>query len=163
MIDSSRFTLYRLRTLGRQGLKREAGRFAKYTIVGVSGTIVDFGILNLLIFLFGWDSDFSILMASIISFSAAIINNFTWHSLWTFREARGLNRRVQFVRFTVVSLVGLILNSTIFYLSNRFLYAPLVSSALSIQLAKATASGLVLFWNFGANRVWTYRYHGDEK
>jgi dolichol-phosphate mannosyltransferase len=157
MVDTGLIYLRRAWMLGRQQWRKEAERFIKYTIVGVSGTVVDFGILNILIFLYGWTTEVGILMASVIAFCAAIINNFIWHTLWTFPEARNRNKRVQFVRFTVVSMVGLVLNTTIFYLSNRFLYSPLLAHALSVQLAKATASALVLFWNFGANRLWTYR------
>jgi putative flippase GtrA len=32
-----------------------------------------------------------------------------------------------------------------------------VSPRLSYNLAKAFAIGVVLFWNFGINRIWTYR------
>jgi putative flippase GtrA len=35
--------------------------------------------------------------------------------------------------------------------------SPHVSEPLSYNLAKVMATGVVLFWNFGANRFWTFR------
>jgi putative flippase GtrA len=33
----------------------------------------------------------------------------------------------------------------------------LVPDPFDYNLAKITAIGVVLFWNFGINRIWTYR------
>jgi putative flippase GtrA len=145
--------------------RKEAKRFIKFGIVGALGAVVDFSVFNALIFMLHWTSDEQKLLANIISVSVAIISNFTWNRLWTFPESQSRKKRVQLVQFTVVNLVGLILNSIIFYFSYKFFFVPMLElwmepgllRALAANLAKAFAIGLVLFWNFGANRLWTYR------
>jgi len=40
---------------------------------------------------------------------------------------------------------------------DRYVFQSLFSVRLSYNLAKAFAIGVVLFWNFGVNRIWTYK------
>ncbi|MFQ5576206.1 MAG: GtrA family protein [Anaerolineae bacterium] len=137
--------------------KKEAKRFVKFGIVGAIGAVVDFSILNALIFWAGWSTRDGKLLANIVSTSVAIISNFTWNRLWTFPESRARKKRFQLVQFTVVNLIGLIINTGIFFVADHYIFAPVVPANVAIQLAKASAIGIVLFWNFGANRLWTYR------
>jgi len=160
--------------LSKTANRKEAKRFVKFGIVGAVGALIDFAVLNFLIFAVGLSSSHGKVLANIISTSIAIISNFTWNRLWTFPESRNRKKRVQLVQFTLVNLIGLVINTGIFWLADHFLFLPLLNSAmfnpdgnfllapiaaetLAIQLAKATAIGIVLFWNFGANRLWTYR------
>ncbi|MEM7031172.1 MAG: GtrA family protein [Chloroflexota bacterium] len=141
----------------RQLPPAEITRFLKYGVIGTLGAIIDLGTLNLLIFVVGLSTDAGKLAANIISTSAAITSNYIWNRLWTFPEAQGQAKTFQFMRFVFVALAGLVFNTTIFYLTNRYIYAPLLSEGIAIQLAKMNAIGLVLFWNFGLNRFWTFR------
>ena len=50
---------------------QERTRFLKFSVVGVIGAIVDFGVMNLLVALFGA----SLVIAGTISFIAAIFSN----------------------------------------------------------------------------------------
>ena len=136
---------------------RELKRFLKFGMVGATGAIVDYGILNLLVFGAGWSSPVGMAMANVLSTSAAILNNFIWNRRWTFSEARTENGARQFLQFVTVSLVGLLLGSFIFVLANQYVYRHLLSEVLAVQASKATAIGLVMFWNFAANRLWTFR------
>lgn len=141
----------------RPKARRETKRFIKFGIVGISGTIIDFGILNFFIFVVGWSSPVGKLLANLISTSVAIINNFIWHRSWTFPESQSRNRNTQLFQFTIVSLVGLLLNTLVFYLTSHYFFELFLPMTVAVQLAKATASVVILFWNFGANRMWTYR------
>ncbi len=131
----------------------EITRFAKFAAVGAFGALVDFGVLNLLILGFGWDKFF----ANIVSVLCAICSNFTWNRLWTFPESRERALHTQFGQFALVNLVGLIINQAVFIGVDALVFGPAVHHPLDYNLAKATAIIVVLFWNFGANRLWTYR------
>jgi len=160
--------LARLVALARNNSK-EIIRFLKFATVGVIGTVVDFGVLNLLIQLAGMSK----LWANTCSFTAAVISNFVWNRLWTFPESRERPLLSQLSQFTLVNVVGLAINQAIFLGLDRFvlgeagmLATPMSSLAsglgiahftLAFNLAKAVAIMIVLFWNFGANRLWTYR------
>ena len=148
---------------------KEITRFLKFAVVGMLGTGIDFGVLNLLILTFG----FSKVLAKTCSFTVAVINSFIWNRLWTFREARDRPVGPLIVQFFLVSVGGLLLNQVIFLSLDAWvlgeagaLAAPMAALALNIGLAhyklaynlsNAVATIIVLFWNFGANRLWTFR------
>ncbi len=131
----------------------ELSRFGKFAAVGALGAVVDFGVLNIMILGFGWTDFF----ANLVSVSCAIVSNFTWNRLWTFPESRERPLHTQFGQFALVNLVGLAINQFVFLSANAFVFSRFVGSPLNYNLAKATAIVVVLFWNFGANRLWTYR------
>lgn len=137
--------------------RKEAKRFIKFGVVGAFGSVIDFGVLNILIFLVGWSSPQGKVLSNVISTSLAILSNFTWNRLWTFPESRQRNRTTQLVQFTIVNLIGLVINTGIFFVADHYFFINYFPENIAIQLAKATAIGIVLFWNFGANRLWTYR------
>jgi putative flippase GtrA len=148
---------------------KELTRFLKFSVVGTLGAVIDFGTLNLLILAFG----FSKVLANTCSFTAAVFSNFVWNRLWTFPESRGRPIAPQLVQFFLVNVGGLLLNQAIFLSLDAWvlgeaglLAAPMAALALNVgwahyelayNLSKAVATIIVLFWNFGANRLWTYR------
>jgi putative flippase GtrA len=149
--------------------RKELTRFVKFAIVGAIGTVVDFSVLNLLIQLAGFEK----FWANTCSFTAAVLSNFTWNRLWTFPESRERPLVSQLGQFALVNVAGLAINQTIFLGLDRFvlgetgtLAAPTSGLAgtigmahftLAYNLAKAIAIIVVLFWNFGVNRIWTYK------
>ena len=84
------------------------------------------------------------------------ISNFIWNRLWTFPESRSRKKRKQLPQFALVNVVGLIINNLI-VVGLDALLVPLLGEPLSYNVAKMFAIGVVLIWNFGVNRVWTYR------
>jgi len=150
--------------------RREVVRFLKFCVVGVVGALIDFGLLNLLIQLAGLPK----VIANACSFTVAVISNFTWNRLWVYPETRGEPLRKQFAQFALVNVAGLAINTAIFYASDRWLLGeagllagPAGALARTIGMAhfdlayngaKAIATGVVLFWNFIVNRLWTFRH-----
>jgi putative flippase GtrA len=130
----------------------EFERFVKFAIVGAIGAIIDFGVLNLMHKYFGWP----LLWANTLSVSIAIISNFTWNRLWTFPESRSRPIRQQLPQFALINIIGLGINNLI-VVGLAAVFASFIPDPWDYNLAKAVAIGVVLFWNFGANRLWTYR------
>jgi putative flippase GtrA len=140
----------------------EKKRFIKFALVGFSGTIVDFGIFNLLSSLLG----FPTIASSVVSFITAVFNNFFWNRRWTYPESKERPFSEQFGKFGIVSVAGLIIRTIIF----SSIENPLIQSSQSIapkigisaeiighNLALATVIIIVLFWNYFANKLWTYK------
>ena len=136
---------------------QSTGRFIKYALVGALGAIIDFTLLNLLIFGAGWNSDIGALLANVVSTSAAILSNFIWNRLWTFSDTQHPGAGKQLTKFVLVSLSGLVINTAIFFGTYHLILTPILPAGIAVQLAKVTAIGLVLFWNFNLNRLWTFR------
>jgi len=84
-----------------------------------------------------------------------VASNFTWNRLWTYPETRGEPLGRQAGQFFLVNLVGYVINQAVFLSLDRYVFSDW--GAWGYNLAKALAIGVVLFWNFGVNRVWTYR------
>lgn len=154
--------------------RRELTRFLKFGVVGAMGAIVDFGTFNLLATLLGMWS----VAASVLSFTAAVTSNFLWNRFWIYPDSRSKPVAAQAVQFAAVNLAGLLIRTPVFALTEApmtrlavrwlpQLYAtlpgplaaavgrlsPLVAGS---NLALALAVIIVLFWNFGINRLWTY-------
>ena len=128
-------------------------RFAKFAIVGAFGAVVDFGILNLLVLVFGWHKAY----ANLVSVTCAIISNFVWNRLWTFPESRERALHTQFGQFALVNVIGVGINESVFLTTDALWFGAIFAHPLDYNIAKATATIVVLFWNFFANRNWTYR------
>jgi len=129
-------------------------QFAKFAQVGVLNTAIDFGILNLLIFVTGITSGLSIIPLNAISFSTAIVNSFFWNEKWVFKAKKEAN----FITFVVVTLIGLAINSGIVYAITTFVPPTFVDSqTLWANLAKVLATGISLIWNFTGYRLIVFK------
>jgi len=144
----------------------EKKRFIKFSIVGLSGTVVDFGIFNLLSSLFG----FPTIPSSVISFIVAVFNNFYWNRHWTYPESKDLPASQQFSKFAVVSLAGLLIRTPIFSIIENpminlsgtiFISLPFSPEVIGHNISLAIVIVIVLFWNYFANKFWTYKGIGE--
>jgi putative flippase GtrA len=147
---------------------KELERFVKFAMVGIVGFMVDITILNVMKRVFeaaglgmGWNvtmepRQIQLAVANTISFSTAVLSNFTWNRLWTFPESRERRLAGQLVQFATVNVLGWGINTGLLLVMDRYVFQHFVSERLSYNLAKAVATIVVLFWNFGVNRVWTY-------
>ncbi|MCY3709452.1 MAG: GtrA family protein [Caldilineaceae bacterium] len=141
--------------------RKETLRFVKFAFVGALGALTDFTILILLVEITG----ILPVIASGAGFCAAVLQNFLLNRWWTFPESRIQSKRRQILKFALVSLVGLGINLVIFeYVDQtlRFFWMDLLSSPemgfrASYIFAKLFSIGVVLFWNFAANRLWTFK------
>ena len=130
--------------------KKELERFLKFMVVGTVGFVVDFGTLNLLVLLAG----LPVLVANTISFTLAVLSNFTWNRLWTYPDSRSKLLRSQLTQFFIVNILGWGINTlTLWLLTPPFTN---LVGRLGYNIAKAIATIIVLFWNFFVNRYWTY-------
>ncbi len=141
---------------------RERTRFLRFLVVGTIGAVVDFGIANLLVRVFG----VPYVLAGTISFICAILSNFIWNRLWTYPDSRSKPIIRQLIQFAIVSATGLVIRIPILrfleplitklfqYLPEKYLFLP--PDALGQNATLAIAVIIVLFWNFFVNRYWTY-------
>ncbi len=158
---------------GRLGVNpKEAERFVKFLMVGTLGFIIDFGTLTFLIEVVNlpglveqntpFPSFVGLALANSISFTLAVLSNFTFNRYWTYPESRSKRKRIQLPQFGLVSVLGLIINTAIFVLAtpifNNIIGSidVLAGSIAGYIPAKILATMVVLFWNFFVNRFWTF-------
>lgn len=131
---------------------RELSRFLKFAIVGVIGMVIDLTVLTFSREVIG----LPLSLAVGLGFTVAVLSNFTWNRLWTFPESRNRPISTQLAQFTVINVIGLGLNELI-VLGLHPLFSRALPDPPAYLAAKVIAIGVVLFWNYGANRIWTYK------
>lgn len=141
--------------------KKERTRFIKFGIVGIIGSVIDFGVFNLLTILANCSSTIS----NIISFTLAVINNFILNRYWTYPDTKETPFMKQMVQFSIVSGLGLAIRVPLFkYL--EYLLIPLAArivpnlltpTIVGHNVALALVIGVVMLWNFFVNRFWTFK------
>lgn len=126
--------------------------FLKFCLVGTLNTLIDVGLLQLLLVVSGIDPHTSPLLFVfvMIAFFAAVLNGFILNKLWTFRLRTRKNTTRQFIKFLITNLVGLGLTMLLMFVLVQLLH-------LIPFVAKLCTSALVLVWNFFATKHWTFR------
>jgi putative flippase GtrA len=163
----------------KQALHEKPGvrQFVKFAIVGLSSTVINFGISYFL----QYQMHFPLVPSLTIAFLLSCLNGFIWNRQWTFRHHRSNSAATQSLRFVAVNIVGFVLNTSIavfivaLYESGKGgviqlgtllkIFAAVVTSQhreeypkLVFFAALAMATAVVVFWNFFANRYWTFRH-----
>lgn len=141
--------------LQRQGVRQ----MVKFCLVGATSTIVDKGILWVLLrslpLLPWW-------VSQSISFCLAVTNGFIWNRRWTFKSDDHATVKEQYPKFVATNIVGLILNLSItkFFLiliTGQVLHHGGNPEPIKVILASFCAVPIVVFWNFAASKYWTFR------
>jgi putative flippase GtrA len=119
--------------------------FIRYVISGAIASVAHFSLLILLIESISMNAT----LASAIGFGAAIFVNYSFQYHWTFR-ADGPHG-VLFVRYVIVTLAMLGVNTGIFWFFNVQLDIPYL-------LAQVVATGIVVLFNFTINFHYTFNF-----
>ncbi len=119
-------------------------QFSKFAIVGLGNTLIDIGLLNLLLF-WHWD----VMIANSLAFIAAAINGFLWNKYWTFGDTVG-DWRKQLPFYLLIVTVGL-------GISNAFIYFLSVIFGWDVNVVKILSIGAVFLWNFLAPKFLIFR------
>jgi putative flippase GtrA len=119
-------------------------KFMKFGAVGATGVVIDFG--------FTWISKEEIkiqkYIANSIGFAFGATSNYFLNRWWTF-HSNNPELAMEYTRFILVSLVGLGLNTMIiWYLVSK--------RTRNFYTSKLFAMGLVTFWNFFVNLMFTF-------
>jgi len=121
---------------------------AKFSATGVLNTLLDIGVLNLLMYMFAITAGVGYSIFKGISFIIANINSYFWNKYWTF-GANNLANTKEFGQFFAVSFIGFLINTGAASLIVNYIKpfagisAPLWANAGAIV---ATLASLV--WNF---------------
>lgn len=129
-------------------------QLAKFALVGVLNTAIDFGILNFLILGTGITGGTGIILINAASFSTALINSYFWNKEWVFAGSK----RANFKSFAIVTLIGLGINTGIVFILTTF-FPPIfvTSETLWANLAKVMATGVSLVWNFAGYKLIVFK------
>lgn len=139
------------RRISKRPLIIPFGRFLRFGIVGFSGVFVDYAVFYLLFSQIG----LGLTTSNVLSAEIAIFNNFLWNDAWTFADLTlqqlGWQARLKrFLKFNLICLAGLVLNTLIVNILFNLL-------GVNAYLAKLVAIAIVTIWNFGVNLKLNWR------
>ena len=134
-------------------------QFLRSLVVGGIATVVDMAVLTALVEL----ADVNLAIATALGFVAGLIVNFIISTLWVFNKSQVVkNRFVEFVVFSVIGVIGLLINEGIvlffeLYLSPKEIFSFLLPSDKYYILGKLTATVVAFVWNFAARKLLLYK------
>lgn len=131
---------------------------AKFIVVGVLNTVIDFGVANLLIVLTGIAVGLEVTAFKAIAFLVALINSYFWNKFWTFRKKEG-GGVGEFSQFLLVSIVGFGINvGTAFVVINVISPVADLSPGQWANVGFFAATLLSLTWNFIGYKFWVFKW-----
>ncbi|MCR4330316.1 MAG: GtrA family protein [Patescibacteria group bacterium] len=138
--------------------KNSIFQFLKFGVVGILNTLVDLGVFNLLIFLFGLVHGPLFAVFKTISFVVAVVNSYFMNKHLVF-NTQGAGKSTEFSLFLIVSIVGLLLNVLVSYavFATGKMLAPEVSFYLFANLGALLGSGIVMLWNFLGYKFFVFK------
>jgi putative flippase GtrA len=133
--------------LGRVTIWREAKRFIKFCLVGLSNGAVDFVVLAVLVFVFDPQTTAALIAANTVAFLAGSINSFTWNSRLTFGTPRPYASR-WFALFLLINIGGLVI-SNVSLVTFRWLFEAIgLEGRAAILAAKAPGAVLLAGYSY---------------
>ena len=119
-------------------------KLIRFSIVGVGNTLVNWSIFLIL-------NAFGVyyILSNIIAYIIATINSYIWNSLWVLKYGQGLNINTS-VKFFILNLVGLTVNTTIMYILVDILN-------FNKFIALVIASIFVVIMNYTINKLWVFK------
>lgn len=119
--------------------------FAKFSVIGLSGVGVNMAVYVPLLAM-----GISYMTAAVISFVAAVSNNFIWNLLWTFKgRATDKSLRRKYISFVGCSVVNFVANLAI-------LKALVEQLGVNAMVAQLIAIGVTGVLNFALNYAITF-------
>ena len=126
--------------MGRALLLRQ---FIAFSGVGLVAAVAHYGVLIVLV----EGSSIAPVIATLWGFAAGAIVSYVLNRRFTFHSDQP--HRTAVPRFLAVSVGGFLLNGLTMWVLNEQWDVPYLA-------AQVIATGIVLFWNFSANRWWTF-------
>lgn len=144
--------------------RREVKRFVKFAMVGAAGMVTHLTLANI----FNFGLHFPDALANAIGFITAVFQNYFLNYRWTFGDRRYTttkSRWLQVSQFALVSFIGLGINAIVREIVSYVMHPiwlsvldnPVIAEVINYNFSIAVAIGVVLFWNFAINRLWTFR------
>ena len=138
-------------------------QFLRSVIVGVVATVIDIGVLTILVEAF----NVNVFIATAIGFIVGLLVNFFISSVWVFEKSKVVKNRVsEFIIFALIGVVGLIINELIvnffdLYLAKSLIFGSFIDSDKYYLIGKLVATVIAFVWNFFARKFIIYR--NEEK
>ncbi len=132
-------------------------QLAKFSAIGGLNTVLDLGVLNILIIIAGVATGYGYSLFKGISFIVANINSYFWNKNWTFGSS-GKASVKEFGQFVTVSVVGFIINIGTASILVNVIGAPQnFSPERWANIGAISAVVISLIWNFVGYKFFVFK------
>lgn len=147
--------------------KTEKREFKRFTLVGFTATVMDYGILNLLVIVFG----FPIVISNIVSASLSSLYSYTLNRKVVFKSIAHGERRSLLLYITSLLVSIFIIQSTVLAIFGHGITAGWYEALgftgqwkdlLATNTAKVIAGLSSMGWNFYAQRKFVFRSNSQK-
>lgn len=146
---------------------RTLRQMAKFAVVGILNTIVDFAVFQALNLTLGW-----VYAAQVIGYTFGVLNSYLWNSNWTFRAQRTRSFR-EVALFLLVNLLSLGVSLGMIWLLReavgitnewvaRWMPVGLAGFVKGDTICKLIATVFAIAVNYLGNRWFVFRKKADE-
>lgn len=136
-------------------------QFGKFAAVGTLNTLLDLGVLNLLIFVFNISSGAYYSGFKAISFLIATTNSYFWNKFWTFQSKLPVTAG-EYARFAAFTLVGTLINVSVASIVVNVIGAPYgIDVKLWANIGALIAVAASFLWNFLSYRNIVFRKNDE--
>lgn len=148
-----------LKLLGR--IWKVFEQFGKFAAVGTLNTLLDLGVLNLLIFLLNISSGAYYSGFKAISFLVATTNSYFWNKLWTFENKMPVTT-IEYLRFAGFTLIGALINISVASLIVNVIGAPAgIQGKLWANVGALAAVAASFLWNFLSYKLIVFKKNDE--
>ena len=144
-------------------MKKLMEQIMKFGVVGVVCFLIDFAITMVVSTLLrnyaGMETGMAALIAAFFGFTISVIINYILSMKFVFVRKEDMDRRKEFVIFTILSLIGLGIHEVIILVCIDVIYAnwawlnQLLSPTLATAGGKIFATGVVMVYNFITRKI----------
>jgi putative flippase GtrA len=140
---------------------RVIGQAARFVVVGLLNTVVDLGVLYLLMHIPGVPTSgengfvYYSTAAKGFSYILGICNSFLWNKYWTFNAGKSAKGWREFGMFVLVNIPPLVVNVVVFGLLGLWSHS---GSDLAQEGKAFIAAVVAVIWNFLGSRYFAFRH-----
>lgn len=145
--------------------KADIWQFLRFCIVGTSNAVIDFLVLNVLLWALPTVDTWRVLSYNSLAVLLAATNSFFWNKYWTFQQRRPITFQ-ELYRFMVVASGTMLMNDTLMWLLGRAFPGSMSSSLIGTNALKLGAILGTMSISFFGMRLWVFfqkRYAGEAR
>ncbi len=130
-------------------------QFLRFCIVGTSNAIIDFGVLNLLLWLYPTTDTWKTLAYNSLAVLLAATNSFFWNKYWTFQKRNPITSQ-EVYRFILVANGTMLMNDLLMWLLGECFPGIMRSSLIGANILKLGAIIGTMSISFFGMRLWVF-------
>ncbi|GCE31707.1 hypothetical protein KDA_71910 [Dictyobacter alpinus] len=133
-------------------------QIVRFSLVGITNSAIDILVLNLLLWLAPPPTLSVLLTYNISAYILGALNSFFWNKYWTFRQKKHVVIYGELIRFSVVTLISVCVNSGIVWSSIVVLQPFIKNQFLLTNSAKIAAVIGTSIVSYIGMRLWVFEH-----